>query len=226
MNTTAGRVIPQMEPWYGAEEREAIAAYMDSGGWGTEFTRTRDFEDLVARAVGSRYCLVTPNGTIALTLALLGLGIGAGDEVIVPDYTMIASATAVVLAGATPVLVDIDPTTLCLDVPAISAALTPRTRAVMIVSINGRSPDMGAISTLAHDKGIQIIEDAAQSLGCYHLGKHLGTFGIVGCFSFSIHKLVSTGNGGAVITNDEALYRTMQRIKDFGRPRAACGTPL
>jgi perosamine synthetase len=214
------RAVPLLPPWYGVEECEAITAYVRSGGWGTEFRKTREFEQAIAEYVGSRYCLVTPSGTMALTLALIGLGIGSGDEVIVPDYTMIASATSVVLAGATPRLVDVDPATLCLDPGAARQALTSRTRALMLVSINGRAPAMESLESLAREQGLVLIEDACQAMGSRYGGKHLGTIGAVGCFSFSPHKLISTGNGGCVVTNDAALFEKMRRIKDFGRPEA------
>jgi perosamine synthetase len=133
---------------------------------------------------------------------------------------MIASATSVALTGATPILVDIDPATLCLDLDLVERAITPRTRAVMVVSVNGRAPDMESARSLAQQHEIELVEDAAQSLGSSWRGRHLGTFGACGTFSFSIHKLVSTGNGGAVVTQDLQLCERMRRIKDFGRPRA------
>ena len=113
------KVVNQIQPWIGEEEKQAVVQYLDSGGWLTEFKRTREFEQMIAEYVGSKYCSVLSNGTVTLFTALLALGIGPGDEVIVPDFTMIASANAVVLAGARHVLVDIDRETLCLDLGGI-----------------------------------------------------------------------------------------------------------
>lgn len=128
--------INQMEPWIGDEEKRAMLEYLNSGGWLTEFKRTKEFEKIIADYVGVRYVSAVSNGTISLAAALMALGIRGKDEVIVPDYTMIASANAVVLAGAKPVLVDIDPRNICLDLEKAEEAITQRTRAIMYVSIN------------------------------------------------------------------------------------------
>ncbi len=126
---------------------------------------------------------------------------------------------AVVLAGAKPVLVDIDPSNLCLDLELTRRAITPRTRAIMYVSINGRCPDMESVVALACEKKLYLVEDAAQSLGSRCKGRHLGTFGEIGSFSFSVPKIITTGQGGALVTTDEEIYEKIRRIKDFGRSR-------
>ena len=213
-------MIPQMQPWIGQEEKRAVVEYLDSGGWLTEYKRTREFEQAIADYVGSRYASVVCNGTVSLFIALMALGIGAGDEVIVPDFTMIASANAVVLAGATPVLVDIDRATLCLDLELAEQAITPRTKAIMLVSLNGRSPNMEWAMALARERGLSLVEDAAQSLGSGWRGKHLGTFGHIGSFSFSAPKIITTGQGGALVTDDDNLIEAIRKIKDFGRARS------
>lgn len=206
-----------MEPWIGEEEKRAVMEYLDSGGWLTEFKKTREFEQMIANYVGSKYASVVNNGTVSLVIALMALGIRGGDEVIVPDYTMIASANAVILAGAKPVLVDIDRANLCLDLDLVEEAITPRTKAIMLVTINGRYPEMDKFVEFAHDHDLFLIEDAAQSLGSRCDGKHLGTFGDVGSFSFSAPKVITTGQGGALITDDKELYHGILKIKDFGR---------
>ena len=208
-----------MQPWLGEEERRAVNAYLESGGWLTDFQRTREFERAIARYVGSRYTSVVSNGTAGLFLALRALGIGTGDEVIVPDYSMIASANAVVLAGGAPRLVDIDRETLCLDLDLAEEAITPRTKAMMIVTINGRAPDMNRALELARANGFSVIEDAAQSLGSRWHGRHLGTFGAIGCFSFSAPKVITTGQGGAVVTDRNELIESIRRLRDFGRTK-------
>lgn len=216
----AGKWIHQMEPWFGEEEKRALIEYMDSGGWLTEYKKTREFEEMIADYVGSKYCIVLSNGTVTLFTALVALGIGPGDEVIVPDFTMIASANAVVMAGAKPVFVDIDRSNLCLDLDLAEAAITPRTRAIMLVSLNGRSPDMHWAVELADKYGFCLIEDAAQSLGSRYEGKHLGTFGRVGSFSFSTPKIITTGQGGALVTDDPALADRIRKVKNFGRRKS------
>lgn len=210
--------IPQMEPLVTEADAEAVHAYVRSGGWLTEFRETRNFEASVCEYTGARFCVAAPSGTLALFLALKACGIGRDDEVIVPDLTMAASATAVILAGATVVFADVEPRTLCLDLDRADALITARTRAVMFVSLNGRSPaDLGGFVARCHARGVKVIEDAAQSLGSFHDGRHLGTLGDCGCLSFSSQKLVTTGQGGAVLTDDEEIYRRMRLLRDFGR---------
>ncbi|RJS78989.1 DegT/DnrJ/EryC1/StrS family aminotransferase [Methanophagales archaeon] len=209
-----------MEPWIGEEEKRAMMEYLNSGGWLTEFRKTREFERMIASYVGSKYASVVSNGTVSLVIALMALSIGKGDEVIVPDYTMIASANAVVLAGAKPVLVDIDRSNLCLDLDLVEEAITPKTKAIMLVTINGRYPEMKKFVKFAHDHDLFLVEDAAQSLGSRFKGKHLGTFGDVGSFSFSAPKVITTGQGGALVTDNEEIYQKILKIKDFGRAKS------
>lgn len=212
--------INQIEPWIGEEEKSAVIEYLDSGGWLTEFKYTREFEQMIADYVGSKYAAVVNNGTVSLTTALMALGIKDGDQVIVPDFTMIASANAVVLAGAEPVLVDINRSNLCLDTNLAEEAINSKTKAIMFVSLNGRCSDMKEILGLARTHNLFLIEDAAQSLGSRYKGKHLGTFGEIGSFSFSYPKIITTGQGGALVTDDKELYSRILKIKDFGRPRS------
>jgi perosamine synthetase len=212
--------IGQMEPWIGKEERDAVLKYLDSGGWLTEFNRTRDFEQMIANYVGSKYACVVSNGTVSLAAAVMALGLKREDEVIVPDFTMIASANAVVLAGAKPVLVDVNRDTLCLDSGLIEEAITDKTKAIMHVSLNGRCPDMEGVVKLARERGLFLIEDAAQSLGSRYKGRHVGTFGDVGSFALSYAKIITTGQGGALVTDNEELHNRLLLIKDYGRPRS------
>src|SRR5215470_10893726 len=196
-------IIPQMEPWLGEEEATAVYDYLRSGGWLTERDQTRKFESIIANYTGASHCIVTVNGTISLTLAALACNVGAGDEVIVPNYTMIATANSVFMLGATPIFVDVEPETLCLDINQTKAALTNKTRAIMLVTANGRYPrtGIGAFVDLADKHGLAVIEDAAQSLGSHFPdGRHIGSAGKVGCFSFSVPKIITTGQGGCLIT--------------------------
>lgn len=212
--------IIQMRPLFGEEEKRAICEYMDEDGFITEFKRTEQFEQMIAQYTGAKHCIVVNNGTISLTLAAMAVGVEAGDEVIVPNYTMIATPNSVKMFGAIPVFVDVEPETLCLDIEKVKLALTPKTRAIMLVSANGRYPKAGiaAFEELARQRNLLLIEDAAQSLGSFYPdGRHIGRAGLVGSFSFSAPKIISTGQGGALITDDDAIASKLRRLKDFGR---------
>ena len=132
--------IPQMEPWLGSEEKDALSQYMEEGGWLTEFKRTAEFEQRIAEYTGAKYCIVVNNGTISLTLMSIAAGITSGDEVIVPNYTMIATPNSIKMIGATPVFVDVEPETLCMDIECARNAITPATKALFIVTANGCAP--------------------------------------------------------------------------------------
>ena len=210
----------QMRPWFGPEEKKAIAEYMDEDGFITEFKRTEKFEEMIAEYTGAKYCIVVNNGTISLTLAAIAHGIGPGDEVIVPNYTMIATPNSVKMIGAVPVFVDVEAETLSLDINRAREAITPKTKAIIYVSANGRHPSYGIeqLIELSRQTGIPIIEDSAQSLGSLYPNKrHVGTMGSVGSFSFSAPKIISTGQGGCLVTDDDQLAFKLRRLKDFGR---------
>ena len=212
--------IMQMQPWFAEEEKKAICEYMDEGGFLTEFKRTQQFEQMIAEYTGAKHCVVVNNGTISLTLAAMAVGVEAGDEVIVPNYTMIATPNSLKMFGASPVFVDIEPETLCLDIEKVKDAITSKTKAIMLVSSNGRYPKSGikTFEDLCKEKNIILIEDSAQSLGSFYPdGRHIGTAGLVGSFSFSAPKIISTGQGGAIITNDDDVANKLRRLKDFGR---------
>jgi perosamine synthetase len=210
-----------MKPWFDEREKQALSQYMDSGGWLTEFRKTREFASMIAEYTGSRYCSILSNGTVTMIASLIALGIGKGDEVIVPDYTMIATANAVLMAGSTPVFADVERETICLDFESMKSKVTRRTKAIMLVSINGRYPNrLEEILKFCQQRNIKVIEDAAQSLGSFYKGKHVGTYGDVGSFSFSMPKIITTGQGGALISNDEELYHKIELVKNFGRKKA------
>jgi len=213
------KFINQMEPWYGKEEKKAILDYLNSGGWLMEFKKTEEFEKMIRNYTGAKYCNVLPNGTMSLVLALMALGIKRGDEVIVPDYTMIATPNAVLMAGAKPIFVDVDDS-LCLNPELIKKAITLRTKAVIHVSINGRAGRLDELKKICKNRRIHLIEDAAQSLGSFYRGKHLGRHGVVGSFSFSVPKIITTGQGGALITDSKLVYERVEKLKDFGRVKA------
>lgn len=210
--------INQMEPSFDEHEREALNQYLLSGGWGTEFRQTRTFENMIKEYTGAKHCWITANGTVSLSAALVAVGVGVGDEVICPDYTMVATPNSAELIGARAVFVDIERDSLCMDFEAMKHAVTEKTKAVMLVSINGRYPkNMQAFVDFCRDHGIHLIEDAAQSLGSFCHGKHLGRYGEIGSFSFSAPKIITTGQGGALITDDDELADRIKKIRDFGR---------
>lgn len=205
-----------MEPWIGEEEEEEVVKVLRSG-WITEAEKTKELEEMIAGFVGSAYAHMLSNGTVTLFAGLKALGVSPGDEVIVPDFTMVASPNSVIMAGATPIFVDIDKENLCLNLAEVERKITKKTKVIMPVAINGRSPDMDTLLGLAKAQDIFILEDAAQALGCYYKDKHLGTLGEIGSFSFSTPKVITTGQGGALVTDRKDLSDNITRIKDFGR---------
>lgn len=214
--------IPQMKPLFGKQEREELNAYLDTEGYFTEYKKTEEFEELIANFTGSKYCICVNNGTISLTIAALALGIKNNDEIIVPNYSMIATPNSVKMIGAIPKFVDVEEDTLIIDFNDLKRKISPKTKAIIMVSANGREPktNINDYIKLSNDYGIPIIEDAAQSLGSFTKeGKHLGTLGLVGSFSFSAPKIISTGQGGALITNNEDIAKRIRQLKDFGRAK-------
>ncbi|ORT57342.1 DegT/DnrJ/EryC1/StrS family aminotransferase [Streptomyces sp. CB03238] len=196
------------------EQRRALLRVLDSGRWGaTSGTATEEFAAAFARRAGAAHGVCTVNGTVALFLALRALGVGPGDEVIVPAYTFVASATAVVLAGAVPVAADVTKETLHLDPVAVRALIGPRTKAVMAVHLAGAPADTEALRAL----GLPVVEDAAQAHGAARHGRPAGSLGDVACFSFQSGKAMTAGEGGIVVTGDRALYERVWALHNVGR---------
>src|SRR3989338_7127480 len=209
--------ISQIEPWFDRKERQALSKYLKSGGWLTEYEKSRQLEKEIAAFCAAKYCLMTVNGTISLVLALLSLDLKPGDEILVPNLTMIATPNSAVLLGLKPLLVDVEAETLCLDLKAAEKAVSSKTKGMLYVPFNGRCGRMEEVVSFCRKHKIYLIEDAAQALGSRYQGKHLGTFGAIGSFSFSVPKIITMGQGGCLITDDFRLYRKMKHIKDFGR---------
>lgn len=214
--------IPWWVPQMTGGEMEMIRAVVDSN-YLNEGEVTERFEAAVATRVGCRHAIAVTSGTIAIFAALVGVGVRRGDEVIVPDLTFIATANAVTLAGATPVLVDVDEDLLTIDPSAVDAAVTPRTRAILPVHVSGRAADMDAIGAIARRHGLAVVEDAAEAFVSRHRGRALGTIGDAGCLSFSPNKSITTGQGGMVITNDDAVAGAVRQLKNQGRPTRGTG---
>lgn len=203
-------------PQIGAEEKNFINQALDNN-FPNEGELTTLFEQKLSKLLGCKHAIAITSGTAAIFLALKALNIGSGDEVVVPDITFIATANAVEMCGAKPVLVDIDPKTMNIDPDAFAKAITKKTKAVTPVHVSGRAADMNAIIKIAKSNDIYIVEDAAEAFMSQHKGKYLGTFGKVGCFSFSPNKIITTGQGGMVITDDDELYVRLRELKDQGR---------
>lgn len=219
---SAARPIPWFGPEVGAREKELIAEVIDSN-YINDGPVTRRFEAQIAKLAGTRYAVGVTSGTAAISLALMGLGVGRGDEVIVPDLTFAATANAVAMTGAEVRLADIEPARFGLDAEKLRAALTPRTRAIVTVDVNGRAADYAALEPLARDKGLFLVTDSAEGLASRSRGRPLGGFGNAGCFSFSANKTVSTGQGGMITTNDAALHDRLRELKDQGRRHQGTG---
>jgi len=208
---------------FGDEERKEVQDVLHTGvlfRYGFDQARqghwkARQFEEAFAGRLGVPYCHLCSSGTAALSVALAACGVGAGDEVIVPPFTFVATIEAVIHAGAVPVYAEIDDT-LCLDPDGIEAAVTPRTKAVLPVHMCGAMARIEEIKGLCDQKGLILIEDACQSVGAAFKGQALGTFGRMGCFSFDPVKTITCGEGGAVVTADQALYVAADAHADHG----------
>jgi 8-amino-3,8-dideoxy-alpha-D-manno-octulosonate transaminase len=208
---------------FGEEEKKEIMDVLETGilfrynhdDLRNGHWKARTFEKELAAYHGVRFAHLTSSGTTADNLALAACGIGTGDEVIVPTFTFIAPVEAILQAGAIPVFADIDET-LCLSAESIEAAITPRTRAVMLVHMCGSMARIDKIAELCKKRGIILIEDTAQALGASFGGKMLGTFGKIAVYSFDFFKIVTAGEGGAIITDDPAVYETATQHSDHG----------
>jgi len=175
------------------------------------------FEKAFAEYLGVRYAVCLPSCTSAIHLSLLALGVGAGDEVVVPDATWIASAAPITYVGATPVFADIDRQTWCMSAETLAAAIGPRTKAVIVVNLYGNMPNLPALIDVARQHGLPVIEDAAEAVGAEYDGRKAGSFGDTGVFSFHGSKTLTTGEGGMLFTNDEAIHRRVLFLRDHGR---------
>lgn len=208
--------ISVLEPLLGGKELEYVTDCIKTNWISSQGKYVSKFEDEVKTYTGSEYALAVSNGTVALHLALVSLGIGSGDEVIVPDITFGATLNAVILAGAKPVLIDVEEKTWNLSVELLKKNITPKTKAIMPVHIYGIPCNMPEIMTIAKDNNLLVIEDCAEALGSSINGKHVGTFGDIGTFSFFGNKVITCGEGGAVIFNDVETYNKAKILRDHG----------
>jgi perosamine synthetase len=208
-------MIPVAKPYFDEKEERAAAEAIRSG-WVVQGPRTMEFERMVAERVQAKYALATSNCTTALHLALIALGIGPGDEVLVPSYSFIATANSVLHAGATPVFVDIDARTYNMDPDLIEANITPRTRAIMPVHQIGLAADIDTIHAMAEKHNLVVLEDAATIIGGTYKGKPIGAHSRAVCFSFHPRKAITTGEGGMVTTNDPEVARQVEMLRSHG----------
>ena len=208
--------VNQFQPYIGDEEYEAIKSCFDIN-WITEGPKSKEFSEKLLELMDSNYGVFAQNGTLALYLGLRAIGVGPDDEVIVPNFTFIASANAVEMCGAKPVFVDINIEDLQIDVSDCERVLTEKTKAIMPVHLFGLSVDMDEVMKFANENNLKVVEDACQAIGIKWDGKHCGTFGDVGCFSFFADKTITTGEGGFVITNDEEINNSMMYLRNQGR---------
>lgn len=212
-------IIKKTIPWakptlFGNEKKYALDALKST--WISGGPYVEKFEKEFTRYNGAKYGTTTSNGTAALQLALLALGIGPGDEVIVPGFTFVAPVNMVIAVGAKPVYADIDPRTWCIDVKSIKSCISSKTKAIIPVHLYGNVCRMEEIIGLARSKNLFVIEDTAEAAFSKYKGKYAGTFADVGCYSFHATKNITTGEGGMVLTDDKKLYEKMQIIRDHG----------
>ena len=207
-------------PVWDQQDEQALREALHSGQWGELSGDTVErFEKSFARFQDARFCVAVVNGTAALRVAFRALGVGLGDEVIVPPYSFIATASAALEIGAFPVFADIDPQTYLLDPAAAEAAITPRTKAIVPVHVAGCPADLDAFRSLATRHGLGLLEDAAQAHGAHWDGRSVGALGDLGTFSFQASKNLNAGEGGAIVTNDEQLAETVWSLHNVGRVR-------
>jgi perosamine synthetase len=207
-------MIPVFAPWLPESARSYVLDCVDSGWVSSLGKYVPRFEEELAGFCEARHAVATSNGTVALHLALVVLGIGPGDEVLVPDLTFIATANAVRYTGATPVLVDVDRATWGIDPEDARRKLTPRTRAIIPVHLYGRPVDLDPLLELGRRHGLEVVEDAAEAHGARYKGRRVGALGRIGAFSFYGNKIFTTGEGGAVVTNDPALAERAAFLRD------------
>lgn len=205
-------------PMYDEKERRALMEVLESRvWWRTPGTKTLEFERAFAAFHAARHGVAVTNGTAALEVIMAALGVGPGDEVIVPDFTFIATASAVLCVGALPVMVDVFPDTYCINPDLVEAAITPRTKAIIAVHMGGHPADLDSLGKIAREHGIALVEDSSHAHASEWRGRRIGTFGSAATFSFQSSKLMTAGEGGMILTNDDSIERLARSVHDCGR---------
>tara|TARA_Y100000310_G_C20681197_1_gene816064 strand:+ start:1347 stop:2459 length:1113 start_codon:yes stop_codon:yes gene_type:complete len=214
-------MIPVCKPWLPGNEKKYVDEALDTNWISSAGKFIDQFESGFAEFCGSKFGVSCSSGLGALHLATAALGLKKGDEVIVPTFTMAATINAIIFTGATPVFVDADKETWCMDAGKIIEKITKNTKAIMVVHVYGHMCDMDTIMEIAKDKGLKVIEDAAEAHGAELNGKKAGSIGDIGCFSFYANKIFTTGEGGMCVTNDSELADEMKKLRNhaFEVPR-------
>ncbi len=207
-------MIPVCEPLLSGKELAYVEECLKTNWISSKGRFINAFEERFAHYCGCKHGIATTSGTTALHLALAALGVKKGDEVIVPAFTMAACVFAVLYTGATPVLVDADPESWTIDVSEVEAKISPRTRAIMAVHIYGHPCDVDPLLDLAERYNLYLIEDAAEAHGAEYRARRVGGLGHVGCFSFYANKIITTGEGGMMVTNDDKVAELARRLRD------------
>ncbi len=213
-------LIQQNDLYIDNSELEAIQDCIERR-WLSEGQITTQFAEAISDFTGARFTTFAPNGTLALFLALLALDLPKGSEIIIPSFTFYASAAAAVFAGLKPVFVDVNPDTFNVSPDQIQKAITPQTSGIMAVHIYGQCCDIGVICDIAKKYHLKVIEDAAQALGVHYRGQHVGCIGDIGIFSFFSDKIITTGEGAAVVTNQEELFQKLKLLRNQGRAKSS-----
>lgn len=211
--------IPISKPFFGDEEKRAVSEPLETG-WIVQGPKVAEFEARFAAYSRVAHALATTSATTALHMALVALGVGPGDEVIVPAFTWVASANVVEMQRAKPVFVDIELDTFNLDVAQLERAITKKTKAIMPVSLFGVSADMNPIMAIAKKHGLKVVEDAACATGAWYHGHHAGTIADIGCFSFHPRKAITTGEGGMLTTGDAKIAEHVRSLRDHGASKS------
>jgi perosamine synthetase len=209
--------IPIAGPWITEKEIRYVSDAVANGWYANSAKYQSEFEQAFAAFTGRRYGIALPSCTAGLHLALMALGVGPGDEVVVPDVTWIATSAPVSYVGATPVFADFDAASWCITAESIRAVLTPRTRAVIVVDLYGNMPDLDPILELCRERNVAVIEDAAEAAGATYRRRPAGSFGTFSAFSFHGSKTLTTGEGGILLLDDEGAYWRCLKLRDHGR---------
>ncbi len=209
-------MISQIEPWIDEGELLELKRVIKST-FVVEHELTSEFEQMTKELTGSKHAIAYSNGTMALYASLIALGVEPGDEIIIPNITFVATANAVIMAGATPVLCEVNETTFTIDINKAGKLLSERTRIIIPVHLYGQSVNMDEVTNFAKENGLKVLEDAAQGVGVRFNGKHAGTFGEIGVLSYYGNKTITCGEGGVILTENDELANKVYRLKNHGR---------
>ena len=216
MSKLKNKKIYQIKPLILSRDIKSVSDYIKSGGWITEKNKNNEFEEKFKNFTKSKYAITFPNGTLTLLGILLALNLKKYQEVIVPALTMVATANAVILDGAKVIFCDVEEDSLCMSPKSLQKLITNNTRAIIYVTLNGRSGNIQNIKTICRNYNISLIEDSAHSIGSYYKSNiHHGNLGIAASFSFSMPKIITTGQGGMIVTNNYSFYKKIREFTDF-----------